>query len=106
MRFDIITIFPKIFGPIFNESIIKKAKLKKKVTINVHDLRDYTEDKHRKVDDRPFGGGPGMVMMAQPLFDAIKKIKGRRKARVIMMCPTGKPLTQPLLKKLVQMSQQ
>ncbi len=102
MRFDLITIFPKIFEPIFNESIIKKAKLKKKVIINVHDLRDYTEDRHRKVDDRPFGGGPGMVMTPQPLFDAIKKIKGRRQAKVIMMCPTGKPLTQGLLKKLAK----
>lgn len=102
MRFDVITIFPDIFEPIMNESIIKRAQEKKKVTINVHDLRDYSEDKHRKVDDRPFGGGPGMVMMPQPFFDALKKIKGRRTAKVIMMCPTGKPLTQPLLKKLAK----
>ena len=94
MRFDIITIFPEMFAPILNESMVKRAQMKKKVAINVYDLRKYTKDKHNKVDDRPFGGGPGMVMMAQPVFDAVKKIKGRRKAKVIMLCPAGIPLTQ------------
>jgi len=95
IRFDIITIFPGMFGPILNESILKRAQEKKKVAIHVHDLRDYTDDKkHRKVDDRPFGGGPGMLMMAQPLFDAVKAIKGRRKAHVIYTSPAGKPFTQ------------
>ena len=59
IKFDIITIFPDIFYPILNESMIKRAQEKRKVCINVHDLRDYTVDKHRKVDDRPFGGGAG-----------------------------------------------
>jgi tRNA (guanine37-N1)-methyltransferase len=95
LRFDIITIFPDMFGPILNESILKRAQDKKKVTISVHDLRGHTDDKkHRKVDDRPFGGGPGMVMMPQPLFDAVKAIKGRRKARVIYTSPAGKPFSQ------------
>lgn len=102
MRFDIITIFPKMFAPVLNESMVKRAQEKKKVSIHVHDLRDYTKDKHRKVDDRPFGGGPGMVMTAQPLVDAIKKVKGRRKAKVILLCPKGKPLTQLKVKKLAQ----
>ena len=102
MRFDIITIFPKMFAPVLNESMIKRAQAKKKVTIHVHDLRDYTKDKHRKVDDRPFGGGPGMVMTIQPLVDAIRKIKGRRKAKVILLCPTGKPLTQQRVKNLAK----
>jgi len=60
----------------------------------MHDLRDYTLDKHKKVDDRPFGGGPGMVMQAEPIFNAIKKIKGRRKAKVLLMTPSGKTFTQ------------
>ena len=95
LRFDIITIFPDMFGPILNESIIKRAQEKEKIAIRVHDLRDHTDDKkHRKVDDRPFGGGPGMVMMPQPLFDAVKAIKGRRKARVIYTSPAGKPFSQ------------
>lgn len=102
MRFDIITIFPKMFAPVLNESMVKRAQEKKKVSIHVHDLRDYTKDKHRKVDDRPFGGGPGMVMTAQPLVDAIKKVKGRRKAKVLLLCPKGKPLTQQKVKKLAQ----
>lgn len=102
LRFDVITIFPKMIRPLTQESIIKRAQQKKKVAIHIHDLRDYTQDKHKKVDDRPFGGGPGMVMMAQPIFDAVKKIKGRRKAKVILMCPTGKPLTQRLAQELTK----
>lgn len=102
MRFDVITLFPNVFEPIIHESIIKRAQEKKKVCIRVHDLRDYTQDKHRKVDDRPFGGGPGMVLSPQPIFDAVKKIKGRRKAKVILMCPTGKPLNQALVKTLAK----
>ena len=95
LRFDIITIFPDMFGPIFNESIIKRAQEKKKIAIRVHDLRDYTDDKkHRKVDDRPFGGGPGMLLMPQPLFDAVKAIKGRRRVKVIYTSPAGKPFSQ------------
>lgn len=94
LRFDVITIFPAMIKPLTQESIIKRAQQKKKIAIHIHDLRDYTLEKHRRVDDRPFGGGPGMVMMAQPIFDVVKKIKGRRRAKVILMCPTGKPLTQ------------
>ena len=103
MRFDIITIFPDMFSPIMNESMLKIAQAKKMVTIHIHDLRDYTLDKHRKVDDRPFGGGPGMVMTPQPIFDAVKKIKGRRKAKVILLCPTGEPLTQQKAKNLAKL---
>jgi len=99
LRIDVITIFPEMFDPILNESIVKRAQIKKKIVIHIHDLRDYTKDKHKKTDDRPFGGGPGMVMMAQPIFDAVKKIKGRRKVKVIFLCPTGKPLNQRRAKK-------
>ncbi len=102
-RFDIITIFPKIFPAVLNESILKRAQQKRKVVVKIHDLRDYTIDRHRKVDDRPFGGGPGMVMSPQPIFDAVKKIKGRRSAQVILMSPSGERLTQPLAHKLAKM---
>jgi len=104
MRIDIITIFPNMFPPVLGESIIKRAQEKKKVKIIVHDLRDYTEDKHRKVDDRPFGGGPGMVMGPQPLVDAVKRIKGKRKARVILMDPKGTPLAHPVVKRFAKFS--
>ncbi len=100
--FDIVTIFPEIFSSVLNESIMKRAQAKKKVVFNVHDLRDHTKDPHRKVDDRPFGGGPGMVMTPQPLVDAVKKIKGRRKAKVIYMCPGGEVFTQKKAKSLAQ----
>lgn len=100
MRFDVITIFPEMFVPVLNESIIRRAREKKKISVYLHNLRDYTKDKHKKVDDRPFGGGPGMVMMPQPLFDAVRKIKGRRKVRVILMCPRGRSLTQKLAREL------
>ena len=102
MRFDIITIFPEMFAPVLSESMIKRAQAKKKVTIRVHDLRAYTKDKHKKVDDRPFGGGPGMVMTPQPFFDAVKRIKGKRKGKVILMSPCGKRLTQKLVRDLAK----
>lgn len=101
MRIDIITIFPKMFEPVLNESIIKRAQEKSKVKIVLHDLRDYTTDKHRKVDDRPFGGGSGMILSPEPIFKAVEKIKAKsKKAKVVLMCPQGKVLKQPLAKKL------
>lgn len=105
MRIDIITIFPKMFEPILNESIIKRAQHKKKVKIHVHDLRDYSSNRHRKVDDRPFGGGSGMVLASEPIFRAVEDItqSKRRKtksAKVILLCPQGKTLTQKMAKRL------
>lgn len=102
-RFDIITIFPDMFSPVVHHSIVKRAQEKKKVAIHIHDLRDYAADKKRRsVDDRPFGGGPGMVMTCQPLFDAIKKIKGRRKVRVVYTSPSGRPFDQAHAKRLTK----
>ena len=103
MRIDIITIFPKMFEPVFNESIIRRAQTKSKVKICLHDLRDYTLDKHGKVDDRPFGGGSGMVMTVQPIFNAVKSIKSEakiKKSKVILLCPQGRKLDQKLAKEL------
>jgi tRNA (guanine37-N1)-methyltransferase len=102
MLIDIITIFPRMFAPVLNESIIKRAQAKSKVKINVHDLRDYTLDKHRKVDDRPFGGGSGMVMNAEPIFRAIEALEGSGAAgaRIILMSPQGKKFNQRIAKRL------
>ena len=100
LHVHILTIFPKMFEPFLNESIIKRAQAKKKVVITVHDLRAFTNDKHRKADDRPFGGGPGMVMMAQPFFAAIKRIKGKKKAKVILTSPSGQPFKQKIALRL------
>jgi len=108
MRIDIITIFPKMFDPVLNESIIKRAQKKGKVKIAMHDLRDYTPDKHRKVDDRPFGGGSGMVMSPAPIFNAVEAIKknyrtkGPKNSRTILLCPQGKTLTQDIAKRLAK----
>jgi tRNA (guanine37-N1)-methyltransferase len=103
LRIDIITIFPGMFEPVLNESIMKRAQAKKCVDFRVHDLRDFSKDPHRKVDDRPFGGGPGMVMSPQPLVDAVRRIKGRRKnVRVIYLCPGGTTFTQPRAKALAK----
>jgi tRNA (guanine37-N1)-methyltransferase len=102
MRIDIISIFPKMFSAVLDESIVKRAQLKGKVKIFTHDLRDYTLDKHHKVDDRPFGGGSGMVLQVEPIFRAAqaikKKIKG--KSKVILLCPQGKKFNQAYAKKL------
>ena len=105
MRIDIITIFPNMFEPVLNESIIKRAQEKKTVEIAVHNLRDYTLDKHRKVDDRPFGGGPGMVMNPEPVFRAVEAIKLQvksPKSKVILLCPQGKKLDQRIAGRLVK----
>ncbi|MCK9604251.1 MAG: tRNA (guanosine(37)-N1)-methyltransferase TrmD [Candidatus Omnitrophica bacterium] len=105
MRIDIITIFPKMFEPVLNESMIKRAQHKNKVKIHIHDLRDYSADKHRKVDDRPFGGGSGMLMRPEPIFKAVEKIKSQvtnRKPQVILLCPQGKTLNQKTAKKLAK----
>lgn len=103
MRFDIITIFPDMFSALIDHSIIKRAREKKKLDIRIHDLRKYSADKKRRsVDDRPFGGGPGMVLMPQPLFDAVKKIKGRRKAHVIFTSPSGTTFKQSHAKRLTK----
>ncbi|MDD4941749.1 MAG: tRNA (guanosine(37)-N1)-methyltransferase TrmD [Candidatus Omnitrophica bacterium] len=107
MRIDIISIFPGMFEPVLNESMVKRAREKGALKLYTHDLRSFSTDKHSKVDDRPFGGGPGMVMMADPIFravEAVKKLAGKasagRKARVILLCPQGKTLTQAKAKQL------
>jgi len=102
MRIDIITIFPKMFDPVVNESIVKRAQQKGKVKIALYDLRDYTPDKHRKVDDRPFGGGSGMVMSPAPIFNAVNAVKKTSKSLVVLLCPQGKKLTQKIAKKLAK----
>ncbi|PIQ88875.1 MAG: tRNA (guanosine(37)-N1)-methyltransferase TrmD [Candidatus Omnitrophica bacterium CG11_big_fil_rev_8_21_14_0_20_42_13] len=105
MRIDVVTIFPEMFEPVLGQSIIKRARNKGRVEIKIHNLRQYTKDKHKKVDDRPYGGGPGMVMMPQPIFDAVRRLKQKsdklkNKPRIILLSPQGKKLTQKLAKKL------
>lgn len=88
MRIDILTIFPNMFQGVFSESIIKRAIENKKVEINIIDFRDYSTDPHNKVDDTPYGGGAGMVLTCQPIFDAVKDLK-KENTKVILMTPDG-----------------
>jgi tRNA (guanine37-N1)-methyltransferase len=79
IRFDIITIFPEIFDSYFRESIIKRAQEKRKIRIYIHNLRDFTKDKHRTVDDKPYGGGAGMILKVEPIYRAVKNIRSKVK---------------------------
>ncbi len=94
MRFDILTIFPSLVQPYFEDSILKRAVKDKKIKVQVHDIREYSTSRHKKVDDTPYGGGAGMVMACQPLFDAIKAVKKKNKGPVVFVSPTGKRFTQ------------
>lgn len=101
MKSDIITIFPDIFHAYFNAGILKRAIQRKLIEINVYNLRDYTEDKHRTVDDYPYGGGAGMVMKPEPFFAAIEAIcPEKTERRVIMLSPAGKIFDQKMAEEL------
>ena len=101
MQIDILTIFPEMFDGPFHHSIIKRAQEKKLVTINLHNIRDYSTSKHRNVDDYPFGGKAGMVMMIEPIANCIEALKAKTNYdQVIYMSPDGVPLTQPVANQL------
>jgi len=93
IKFDIITIFPEIFDSYFQESLIKRAQKKRLIKVKVHNLRKWTKDRHRIVDDRPFGGGMGMVLKVEPIFKAVKALK-KPKTKVILFTPRGKKFNQ------------
>ena len=88
MKIDVLTLFPDMFNNIFSESIIKRAISNNLVEINIHNIRDYSKDPHKKVDDTPYGGGAGMVLMCQPIFDAVKALKTEN-SKVILLTPGG-----------------
>lgn len=107
MRIDVLTIFPEFFGQVFDFGIIRRAKLAHIVEINVHDIREFATDKHKMVDDRPFGGGDGMVLKAEPIFLAIENLLGTANrdeyaegTRVILLTPQGRPLKQELSQRI------
>jgi len=109
MTFHIITIFPKIFDSYFNESILKRAQKNKLINIKIYNLRNWTTDKHKTVDDTPFGGGAGMVMKIEPLYKALKSIapfnkggKGDLKSKTILLSAKGKTLNQQTVKKFTK----
>lgn len=104
MRFNIITIFPSIFDSFLKEALIARAQKKKIISIQVHNLRDFTTDTHKTVDDRPYGGGAGMVMMVEPLMKAVQSAKrkaksAKQKTRVILFSAKGKKFNQARARK-------
>src|SRR5688572_9910793 len=112
MRIDVLTIFPEFFTQVFDFGIIRRAKLAGIVEIGVHDIREFATDKHKMVDDRPFGGGDGMVLKPEPIFAAIEKIVGYGDrdqypagTRVVLLSPQGEPLKQPVAKRLADETQ-
>ena len=100
MKFDVLTLFPEMFEPL-NSSIIGRAKEKNLIEINLINIRDFSKDKHKKVDDTPYGGGAGMVMMPDVVYDAYKSIEDKS-ARVIYMSPQGQKLTQKKVEELAK----
>ena len=101
MRIDILTLFPSMFDGFVNESIIKRAIDTQKVEIHIHNFRDYSKDPHQKVDDYGFGGGPGMVLMPQPIFDAVDALR-KNNSKVILMTPQGQTYSQQMAYDLSQ----
>ena len=99
MIIDILTLFPNMFEGFINESIIKRAIDKDKVTINIHNIRDYSPFKNKQVDDYPFGGGAGMVLMCEPIFNAIEDLR-KDNSLVVMMTPSGRVFNQSLARHL------
>jgi len=108
MRIDIITIFPEMFREVFSSGTIKIAREKNLLDVTVHNLRDYTDNKHKKVDASPYGGGPGMVLQCQPLFKAVEAVRNLggnsvKSITTVLLSPQGKALTQKEGKRLIKL---
>ncbi|TAM78828.1 MAG: tRNA (guanosine(37)-N1)-methyltransferase TrmD [Acidobacteria bacterium] len=103
MEFDVVTIFPDFFGSILAHGVLKRATAGGQLAVRLHDLRDFTEDRHRTVDDRPFGGGPGMVLKPEPIFRAVESIKSEQPGKdlpVVLLSPQGRLLQQSVVEDL------
>lgn len=104
MHIDVLTLFPEMIDPVFNTSILKRAQEKGRLSYELTNFRDYTTDRHKKVDDYPYGGGAGMVLAPQPIFDAVDHIRKTRETspRIILMCPQGEQYTQEKAEELAE----
>lgn len=100
MKIDYLTLFPEMFDGVLNHSILKRAQDKNIIEVNTVNFRDYAENKHNQVDDYPYGGGQGMVLKPEPVFNAMKDLKHTDKTRVILMCPQGRPFSQAIAEEL------
>ena len=108
VKFDIITIFPEIFNSYLTESLIARAQKKKLIKINVHNLRKWTRDRHKTVDDRPFGGGLGMVIKIEPIYRAVQSLKSKiksQKSKIILFTPRGEKFNQKIAYQLSKLDQ-
>jgi tRNA (guanine37-N1)-methyltransferase len=101
MKIDVLTLFPAMFAGPLDESIVKRAREAKLLDLKIHNLRDWTHDRHKTVDDKPFGGGPGMLLKVEPLFEAIESLQ-REKTKVILLSPSGRKFTQEIARELAQ----
>jgi tRNA (guanine37-N1)-methyltransferase len=99
MKIDVLTLFPAMFAGPLDESIIKRAREAGRLDLAIHNLRDYTHDRHNTVDDRPFGGGPGMLLKPEPIFEAVESL-AREGTRVILLSPAGRPFSQAIAREL------
>ena len=100
MRIDVLTIFPGIFESPLRESLLGRAVAAGVVQVGVHDIREHTTDRHRQVDDQPYGGGPGMVLKPEPIFAAVEALEGDAPGRVILLSPAGRRLDQAMVREL------
>lgn len=102
MRFDVLTLFPELFSGYLGQSLLKRAIDRGLVDVRVHDLRDWSQGRHQQVDDRPFGGGPGMVMMVGPVVEAVEEVcrRDHTPAHVVLLTPQGRRLRQPVVEEL------
>ncbi|MDB6018205.1 MAG: tRNA ((1)-)-methyltransferase [Pedosphaera sp.] len=101
MKIDVLTLFPAMFAGPLDESIIQRARTEGALELKVINLRDYTHDRHKTVDDRPFGGGPGMLLKPEPIFEAVESLR-REKTRVILLSPAGRKFNQAIARELAQ----
>jgi tRNA (guanine37-N1)-methyltransferase len=99
MKIDVLTLFPAMFAGPLDESIIKRAREAGRLDLTIHNLRDYAHDRHKTVDDRPFGGGPGMLLKPEPIFEAVESL-AREGSRVILLSPAGRPFSQAIAREL------
>jgi tRNA (guanine37-N1)-methyltransferase len=101
VKIDVLTLFPAMFAGPLDESIIKRARQGGLLDLQLHQLRDWTHDRHKTVDDRPFGGGPGMLLKPEPIFEAVESLK-RENTRVVLMSPSGRKFDQGIARELAQ----
>ena len=101
MKIDVLTLFPGMFAGPLDESIVRRAREAGLLDLAIHNLRDYTHDRHRTVDDKPFGGGPGMLLKPEPIFEAVENL-AREQTRVILLTPAGRTFSQATARELVQ----